>query len=384
MKQVFRHDLTAPPLASPRRAANGSLVLDGLLTRVGIFEYAQPDGSTRRELRLPEEVFHPEALASLAMIPVTVEHPAEPVTPVNARQVAVGTVGDNVRRAGEFVQAPLVVYDADAITAIEGGKRQLSVGYHLMLDETPGVWRGERYDAVQRQIRGNHLALVDHGRAGPQACVRVDTKDDADAKESAMKLVKIKLGDAEHEVPEEVAAHLGKLDEAMKALTGERDKASADKASAIAALEAQVAVLKGEKDAAQAKADAAAEKADPAKLQALIKARVALETEARRHVAADVALDSLTDRQVREAVIKRYSPALELAGKSDEYVSARFDSAVENASSGALAAARVAAGTPPAEKLDDKALYQKRCEFFRNRAWSQSTPAGAEGAKKGV
>ena len=72
-------------------------------------------------------------------------------------------------------------------------------------------------------------------------------------------------------------------------------------------------------NAAEAKADSLREQADPKKLQAAIKARVALETEARKHVDATLALDSMTDRQVREAVVKKYSPA-DLAKASGEYV----------------------------------------------------------------
>jgi len=65
---------------------------------------------------------------------------------------------------------------------------------------------------------------------------------------------------------------------------------------------------------------------------------VALETEARKHVEATVALDSLTDRQVKEAVIKKHSPAVDLSKASDEYVQARFDAALEQASPAVLAA----------------------------------------------
>ena len=47
--------------------------------------------------------------------------------------------------------------------------RELSCGYNLRLDETPGVWEGQPYDAIQRDIEINHLALVDKARAGEQA-----------------------------------------------------------------------------------------------------------------------------------------------------------------------------------------------------------------------
>jgi len=363
--RLFRHDLA--PLNHPRKLANGSLVADALLTRIGIFSYINDDGSTRRELRLPEEVFSTDALASLAMLPVTVDHPPEEISPANAKQYTVGTVGENVKRDGDFVRAPLVIFDAAAIEAVNTGKRQVSVGYHLDLDETPGVWRGERYDAVQRNIRGNHLAIVDQGRAGPAASIRIDTKEPVH--------MKIKIGQSEYEVDEAVGNRLAELEVLGSQMTTELAalKTVAETATAKAdAADKQVATLAAERDQAKARADAAAEQADPAKLQAAIKARVGLETEARKHVKATLALDSLTDRQVCEAVIKRYSPTVDLAKASDEYVQARFDAALEQASPAVLAA-RIASNNT-AETTEEAA--RSASLKANNEAW-RSLPAGA-------
>lgn len=369
MKLQFRHDLA--PLKSPRKLPNGSLLADAFLTRTGIFEYSQPDGTKRRELRMPEEVFAADALASLAMLPVTVDHPAEEITPANAKQYAVGAVGENVQRAGDYVQASLVVYDAAAIAAVEAGKHQVSVGYYAELDETPGAWRGERYDAVQRNIRGNHLAIVDQGRAGPAAAIRIDTKEIVN--------MKIRIGSNEYEVDEAVGKYFGELETKVISATTELAnlKVVADKATTkVDAAEKQITALSAERDQAKARADAAIEQADPAKLQAAIKARVALETEARKHVAADLALDSLTDRQVREAVIKKYSLSVDLAKASDEYVQARFDAALEQTSP-ALLAARAAAGAA-GQTGEEAALAATR--KANDAAW-KAIPAGA--AQKG-
>jgi hypothetical protein len=58
--------------------------------------------------------------------------------------------------------------DKATIADVEGGKRELSNGYASLIDFTPGeTVNGQHYDAVQRQIRGNHVAVVDKGRAGP-------------------------------------------------------------------------------------------------------------------------------------------------------------------------------------------------------------------------
>ncbi|MBG3014860.1 DUF2213 domain-containing protein, partial [Proteus mirabilis] len=70
-----------------------------------------------------------------------------------------------------------------ALNQIEGGKIELSPGYRCIYDFTPGEFNGERYDAIQRHIRANHLALVDEGRTGADVAVQdhsvitIDTKE---------------------------------------------------------------------------------------------------------------------------------------------------------------------------------------------------------------
>lgn len=370
--RTLRQDIA--PLSKARTLPNGSLVAEALLTRTGIFEYRNEDGTARRELRLPDEVFHPDALASLALLPVTNDHPDEEVTPENARKYAVGTVGEGVRRAGDYVQASMVIYDADTIAAARAGKRQVSVGYHLDLDETPGTWRGERYDAIQRRIRGNHLAIVEKGRAGPGAAMRIDTKETEN-------MMEIEISGTKYEVDEAIGKRIVEIEALAVSRSSDAEKAQADAKAAADradAAEAKAATMAGERDAAKARADAAMEQADPAKLQAAIKARVALETSARAHLPAEIALDSLTDRQVREAVVKHASPSADLASASDDYVRARFDAALEQTSP-ALLAARQAAGNADAYTGEDKA--REKMLAANNDAWKQ-TPAG--GVAKGA
>lgn len=162
-------------LKPARRMPDGRLIAEGLLTRAGVFSYRNPDGSERRELRPPEEVFRADALQSFAMVPLTNDHPTDLLDTKTARRHAVGGVGENVRKDEDFVRAPITVWDADTIAQMEAGKLALSCGYQVDLDETPGVHPlYGRYDAVQRNIRGNHVALVQAGRAGEAARVRMD------------------------------------------------------------------------------------------------------------------------------------------------------------------------------------------------------------------
>lgn len=163
-------------LSKPVKMSNGWLRIDGRLTRTGVFTYRNNDGTMRRELRLPEEVFKSDAMQSFALVPVTDEHPPGFLDAKNTREYARGSVAGTLRKDGEFVAGELLVTDADLIKKLEdGAARELSCGYNCDLDEKPGITSdGLRYDAIQRNIRGNHVAVVAKGRAGPEARVRMD------------------------------------------------------------------------------------------------------------------------------------------------------------------------------------------------------------------
>src|SRR5690606_37114050 len=101
--------------------------------------------------------------------PVTNDHPDEPVTADNWKQFAVGQTADEIARDGQFIRVPLMVADAAAIKAIEDGKRELSAGYTCDLAFEAGqTASGEAYDAIQKNIRANHVAIVQRGRAGSE------------------------------------------------------------------------------------------------------------------------------------------------------------------------------------------------------------------------
>lgn len=159
-------------LSGTRRTHDGYLVADARVARTGIQEYlgyevGKPELGAVRVYRPEAEVFSADALRTYAFRPVTVGHPAEGVTADNWRKEAVGTTGADVARDGEFVRVPLVLMDAKAIAEVESGLREISMGYACRLDWTAGTAPdGQAYDAVQRGLRMNHLAVVEKGRAG--------------------------------------------------------------------------------------------------------------------------------------------------------------------------------------------------------------------------
>ena len=150
----------------------GYLVDHPILTSCGIFVYANPDGSTRRELRLPEHVFDKESLESYKGKPVIITHDAGYVNKKNVDSEQIGTIPSDGYQDDEDVRAEIIIHDTDSMKSC--GLKELSLGYSLDLIEEPGTWKGQHYDAIQTNIRVNHLALVGTARAGEQARLNID------------------------------------------------------------------------------------------------------------------------------------------------------------------------------------------------------------------
>ena len=359
MKNGFVRDVyNLDPSLPFKEDADGNLVGRPTVTCIGVFPYLMEDGSIFNELRLPEEVFAPDTLNSMRLIPVTNDHPGELVTPDNIGKYQVGITGEDVCRADFFsgwdsdnvegaflyktdgtqVTIPMKITERAAIDAVKAGKRGLSCGYTRDLELKSGVWNGIHYDGIQRNIRVNHVAICDIGRAGEAAVIRMDSADKenktfvptytekvADAKpaddsakteekgvnkEGSNMPKKLTLDSATFEVDERVA-------DAYEALAAERD-----------------ALIK-ERDSLQGKCDAA-----DAKIQSL-------ETEMSGMIKADVLPEKVREYQeiketadkfgvsledgmsvtdMKKAVLKVANPALAdtIDSRSAEYIDGAF------------------------------------------------------------
>ena len=335
----------------PVRLPNGFLRVDATITRAGIFEYRNPDGTVRRELRPPSEVFDAESLASFESVPVTDEHPPKMLDADDAADYSRGAAGEARRDAdGVHVASRLLVTDRNLVAKLDDGKaRQTSCGYTCDLDETPGVDPVfGRYDAIQRKIRGNHVAIVPRGRAG-SARVRMDgaavslVRSDTDA-----------AGDSGDDSPDTSQHRKAPAPMPMKTIRLDGvdfDPTSDAFAQAFAKQQAAIeaerkaradaeAAAKKEADGLQAKFDAMTEKvtkleADakeaPKRFAEAARARVELETNARKVLGGKAKFDGLSAKEIHLAVLKRAAPAAKLDGKSDEYLAMRFDMAIEAA-----------------------------------------------------
>lgn len=146
----------------------------------------QPD-KVYRLLRDPVEL--ERAAPTFARLPVLSEH--VPVTVEAPRpDLVVGAIGSEVVFAAPYLDADLCVWDATAIAGIETDKvRELSCAYRYVPVMEPGEFEGQPYDGRMTEIQGNHLALVEVGRAGSD--VVVADRNPFNFKETAMKMSKL-------------------------------------------------------------------------------------------------------------------------------------------------------------------------------------------------
>lgn len=185
LKDVMRYD-EAKRITGSVKDAFGFLTFPLVASSAGVFPYIQPDGTIRREFKPPEELNDPQSLATLRLAPMTNDHPAiGMITSDNARKYQVGSIGDTIE-SEEGVRLLVMgkVTDSDTVNDIESGeKTEISPAYRVNLEMTPGIWfnptTGENmeYDAIQRNIRYNAIAVVKEAREGDDVRIRLNADD---------------------------------------------------------------------------------------------------------------------------------------------------------------------------------------------------------------
>lgn len=163
-----------------KRSSDGYLVSeDSPIARVGVQTYTNPDGTQRREFRPPEEVGKISSLETFELLPLTFEHPPQMLDSETVTRYQVGVTGEKARFDGKYIRAKIKVLDGNAIDKILEDKIDyLSVGYVCETEETPGIYEGERYDCIQKDIVANHVAITKRPRGGKELQLRFDSETD--------------------------------------------------------------------------------------------------------------------------------------------------------------------------------------------------------------
>lgn len=367
MTTVMRFDRAELSTRAPRTDQWQNLIVDAVVCVPGVYPYRQPDGTTRRELKPPEEIFAADHMESVRLAVVTDEHlpGAAPVTPQNARQFQRGSGFEAKRSADDKLIAALKVTDGELISSItSGAKKGVSLGLKCRIDRTPGIWRGvdgkgppQQYDVVQRDMVTNQISVTARPRI-PDAEIRMDSDDAVmvvdppNEGQQAMNTMQLTVGDST------VAVEAGAGSIIQSRLT------TLD--STVGDLKSQVATLTKERDGALAERDTAREELAAAQKLATDSDDIPKLYAKRRRLLADAAViltadaltkvDDASDLDVRKAAITEAYGESALVGdagepRSVDYIEARFDSLVaerKKANGGQLANALAApAGVHP-------------------------------------
>lgn len=321
--------------------SEGFLKVPARISRTGIQEYLAIElGLTDREpsdkifvFRPEEEVFSEESLQSFSTKPITNNHPPELINAENCKRYSVGMSSKDVFRDGDFVKTDLIITDASSIKDVESGKIELSNGYTADIEWTEGVTSdGIKYDAVQRNIRGNHIAIVERGRAGP-SCRLADTSptigenrmkkviidgveyEVSDQVAQAVDKLQKKLTDAEEEVAKK-EEELEKKDEELEKKEDEMEEVEKESKKTEDSLKAKIDDLKGKIPSQKT-------------IDKMVSDRIAL-VESVKKVCPEMVIDGKSASDLMKEVVASKCPTVQMDSVSTDYIKARFDMLVES------------------------------------------------------
>lgn len=277
----------------------GFLQVGGVIGRVGVQEYVI-DGQIVRELRPESEVI--KSARTFVRKPVTLNHPENFVTAENTDSFMKGMTSMVQYRDGLLIDPEMTISHQDAIEAGLTTHKQVSCGYLVEVKPESGVWidthgvQGEKgaeyqYDAVQTNIRGNHVALVTEARAGQIASLKLDSDNAASIgisnRVDSSKITIEHENNEEHDQMSEpnvkvdqTDAWLARLDAAKAEITELTQKFD-ELAAAKTAMEAEKAELQGKVDAYEVQVKELEQQVKDSKAAVLSDEQIALETAGR-------------------------------------------------------------------------------------------------------
>ena len=316
MLQLIVNDRQSYKITHRRISDEGFLHVPAKVARTGIQEYLAQElglpGDPNRIVRVmrPEDsVFDDAYLQSFDGTDVTLDHPPEFVSSKNYQKYSRGTIKGAGVRDGDWIECNMVVKDKAAIDAILDGKAEVSVGYSSLYDDN--VPEGADYEFVQRDMRVNHVAIVDRARAGGLARI-YDHK-------RGLPMPVIITTDSGRDLDISVAENAPLVADAY-------DRAIKRASDAEAANQA----LKAQFDAnVERIADLEAKTSDAAiaqRVQQIAKVTADAQTVAGK----DFKTDSLDSTEIKRAALAVARPKTDWTDKESAYVHAAFDMALES------------------------------------------------------
>jgi hypothetical protein len=380
MKNEHRYD---KGIAQAQSFGDGFLRARVTIARPGVFPYLTKDGTIRWEAKLPEDLFSDITINTAKGAPVTDGHPPIDdangmVTPENYTKYIKGSLGDTIAIRDGMLEATETVFDAQLINDLKQGKKvEVSIGFITDVDYTPGEYNGIRYDARQTNIRINHIAHVEAGRAGEKVrayldkdypyAVMTETNYRRDVKMDILEALKKLLA----------ALGIAVNDNTTNAKNGENEgsndgtaneSAGGNNAEEKVADASDIAKLKELIKKQQAKIDALEEvlkkkkeeqkRNDEAiRIDEAVKKRLAL-IDAAKGVVPEFKYDGESERDIKLKVINKILPfesSVKVDTLDDVYIDARFDAALQFAKE----KANIDIGGN-AIRIDERAIEEKK------------------------
>jgi len=355
----------------------GYLKTTPIVTKVGIFNYIMPDGSIKRELRSAEEVLKNDSLETLKLVPVTNGHPpTKLINSKTAKKYTSGHLGEKITHDNKNVKATMLITDEDTIRDIqENGKKQISMGYIADVVDEPGMWNGQPYDSLQKNIIYNHAAIVMQGRAGKDVAIKLDEGDAIQTDEefiinqskkedkvmSDSKMKSIILDGIEYNAAPEVINALTKADSKSKELLEVKN-----------GLQSKVDELTAKNDSLSQENEELKTRDPEKEIVAAAKTRISL-LSAVKDILNDEEFKTaqdLSEREIKETVLNKViKNKISLDDKSMDYIDARFDAEVEKVGEAKFAKTRkLVHGDSITGDQKDKgaAAYQNMCDRLYN------------------
>jgi len=346
----FRYDVSA--IQNYEFTDEGYLRVKARIARTGIQSYTDANGGIRLEYRPEEEVAADAALDSFREKCVTKEHPPVLLDASNTKDYAVGFTSADVSYSEGFVESTLTVTDKETIDEImRGNVREVSCGYKVDYSPEPGITSdGQHYDGIQKNIRGNHVAIVNRARGGAQVRLMLDSADAAvndlfNHSTGVIMAANIAFDGVSFEADPALAAAISaERDDAKGSYADMKRKyedAMAEASKMKEEMDAMQKEMKGKCDSAEGRADALAEEVESLKtdleaakqvnVDSLVEERIALIDKARTSLDSAFDFAGKSAREIMEASIKAVRGDADLSERSDDYVTAMFDTLAESA-----------------------------------------------------
>jgi hypothetical protein len=341
----FRYDVST--IQNYEFTDEGYLRVKARIARTGIQSYTDANGGIRLEYRPEEEVAADAALDSFREKCVTKEHPPVLLDASNTKDYAVGFTSADVTYSEGFVESTLTVTDKETIDDImRGNVREVSCGYKVDYSPEPGITSdGQHYDGIQKNIRGNHVAIVNRARGGAQVRLMLDSADAAvndliTHSKGVTMTANIAFDSVSFEADPALAAAISAERDDAKGSYAEMkrkyDDAMAEASKMKEEMDAMKKEMSGKCDSAEGRADALAEEVEVLKtdlaaaqqvnVDSLVEERIALIDKARTSLDSAFDFAGKSAREIMEASIKTVrGDDCDLSERSDDYVTAMFD-----------------------------------------------------------